>query len=60
MAFIKVGDEVPITECFDEDGEVQVCPACGEELHVIYVDEDSNQLVCDHCSHRNFETGDDD
>jgi hypothetical protein len=49
MAFIKTGDAETILGHFDCDGELQVCPKCGNKLTIIAIDGENNQLICEDC-----------
>ena len=49
MAIIKTGDNQPIVNYYDDDGETMMCSKCGSKLVVVAMEADNNNLVCDLC-----------
>lgn len=49
MSFIKVGDESPIIDYFDDNGKEQFCAKCGKKLVLIAIDNEDNKFVCKDC-----------
>jgi len=47
MAFVKTGDEIPILDCFDDNGKECFCIKCGKQLQFISIDSEENDLVCE-------------
>ncbi|MFA5023473.1 MAG: hypothetical protein WC523_00750 [Patescibacteria group bacterium] len=47
MSFIKIGDEIPILDYFDDNGKECYCPECGKKLKAISITDEENELVCD-------------
>lgn len=55
MALIKIGDNKPITACYDSCGKKQVCSECGKSLVVIAINDNTNDLICEECEDKNVE-----
>ena len=47
MAFIKHGDEMPIVEEYDDNGDVIYCDKCGKPKKSIYSDANKNAPACE-------------
>jgi hypothetical protein len=49
MAFIKIGDEKPIIDFYDDNIKERFCPTCGKKLIIIAIEKDENKLICESC-----------
>ena len=49
MAFKKIGDNMPIDDCFDSRGKKLFCPKCGSKLTTVSLESDNVEPICEEC-----------
>lgn len=54
MGFVKIGDDMPVTNYIDDDGIV-ICPECDGPIVTVAIDEDNNIKTACKCQNPDIE-----
>ena len=47
MGFVKVGDDVPVINYYDDNLEKVICEECGKPVITAEINDEESKLICE-------------